>query len=83
MICARGREFTEVVEEGVEREWEEVPFSRCCLWHECRTVSSLYMLCLCSKSGPERGTFPLGKAALLLLDTQAANMLPSQKALPF
>lgn len=27
MICARGREFTEVVEEGVEREWEEVPFT--------------------------------------------------------
>lgn len=28
MICARGREFTEVVEEGVERGWEEVPFTR-------------------------------------------------------
>lgn len=73
----------------LRREWRGdgrrclSPYSRCCLWHECRTLSSLYMLCSCSKSGPERGTFPLGKAALLLLDTQAANMPPSRKALAF
>lgn len=45
-------------------------------------MRGLYMLCSCSMSGLERGTFLLGKAALLLLlDTQAANMTPPQKAL--
>lgn len=64
----------------LRREWRRdgrrclSPCISWCLWHRCRTVSSLYMLCSCSKSGPERGTFPLGKAvSLLLLDTQAAN----------